>query len=65
MINDYFIIDFESNQTIVYANIARVEKDEMKVYVTSETQAWVLEFEKNEDARLFYNNLHNKIPMRH
>lgn len=61
LINDYFIIDFSSNQTILYTDIEGMEKDEKKVYIHHASQAWVLDFEKEKDSQAFFNILEKRV----
>lgn len=61
IVNDYFIADFESNETIKYQNIQNIDKNEKKVYIQHHNLASILEFEKVQDAQTFFKALQNKV----
>ena len=61
LINDYFIVDFSSNENIIYKDIGGIEKDEKKVYIQYDSLAFILEFKKEKDSKDFFINLQKRV----
>ena len=61
VINDYFNIDFSSNEEILFKEIVTIKSDKKAILVQSDTKELTLSFETQDDAKNFEQTLKNAL----